>query len=226
MQTSNVPSRISQLSLSVTKARSAADVVQMSRGLKPLSVVYEQSREITSAAIKAVFSDFNRFMDVNKGLSDEHIDYIAQELTEGSHGKQLNFADILFVLDQAKKGKYGELYESITPAKIFGWFDEYIEHRMDAYEIMAVNEQKERSKGKIDDASILDWYRRNKEKDSESREKCPTNAQTDESRLIAQLNLRNKILTEKLEKANEEIRRLKEELEETKQMAIGLMAEE
>ena len=48
----------------------------------------------------------------------------------------LNLADINLVFTRAKKGQYGNLYESLDGMKIFNWFDQYdIERSQNAYEV-------------------------------------------------------------------------------------------
>ncbi len=44
--------------------------------------------------------------------------------------KRLNIADVHQVFTKAKKGQYGELYESLNMAKIYTWFQVYYEERM------------------------------------------------------------------------------------------------
>lgn len=52
----------------------------------------------------------------------------------------LNIADINLIFTNAKKGRYGELYESLNMAKIISWFDVYKEQRMETAATMSQRE--------------------------------------------------------------------------------------
>lgn len=62
-------------------------------------------------------------------MTPEQIDECAFYLIQDFY--QLNLADINLVFTEAKKGRFGELYESLNMAKIISWFDVYKESRME-----------------------------------------------------------------------------------------------
>jgi hypothetical protein len=63
--------------------------------------------------------------------------------------KQLNMADVHLIFTNAKKGKYGELYESINMAKVYSWFEVYFKMRCETAAILSQREsQSYKSPGK------------------------------------------------------------------------------
>jgi hypothetical protein len=47
---------------------------------------------------------------------------------------QLTIADIKIIITRAKKGQYGELYESLSPHKVYKWFESYFNERCEEAE--------------------------------------------------------------------------------------------
>ncbi len=62
-------------------------------------------------------------------MTPEQIDECAYYLIQDFYN--LNLADINYVFTEAKKGRFGELYESLNMAKIISWFDVYKESRLE-----------------------------------------------------------------------------------------------
>ena len=60
-------------------------------------------------------------------MSPEQIEKTSRFILEDYY--YLKIADIYFVFTEAKKGRYGEFYESLDGAKIMSWFDKYVEQR-------------------------------------------------------------------------------------------------
>ena len=69
-------------------------------------------------------------------MSEDNIDLIALYIVQDFGN--LTMSDINLVFTRAKKGNYGELYESLNTAKVLGWFTEYFEERMVTAGEMAV----------------------------------------------------------------------------------------
>lgn len=85
--------------------------------------------------------ELDAFLKQKKGLSKSEIILIADEVME-KYGGMLNFADIYVIFRKAKLGEYGELYESLSCAKVMKWFNDYADERMNiAYEM---NKKKDR----------------------------------------------------------------------------------
>lgn len=84
----------------------------------------------TQAYIKLWLIQFNEFLNLNKPLTEQHIDEIS--LCIITDYPALNISDIHLVFSRAKKGRYGEFYESISMPKIISWFDKYMDSRCEA----------------------------------------------------------------------------------------------
>lgn len=95
----------------------------------------------TEALIKVYLVRLNDLLDLKKPLSEAAIDDIASTLVIDYY--MLSMLDIVFVLEQAKKGKYGDLFESLNIPKVIKWFETYFNERCDTAEKMS---DKERSK--------------------------------------------------------------------------------
>jgi len=83
--------------------------------------------DFTISYINEWIVSLNEFVNIRRKMSPEQImetsTYILQDFY------YLKIADIYFVFSEAKKGRYGEFYESLDGAKIMSWFDKYVEQR-------------------------------------------------------------------------------------------------
>lgn len=85
--------------------------------------------------LKMHLVSLDAFLKQKNGLTVEEIELIAEEVMS-NYGCALNFADIHVIFRNAKIGKYGELYNSLSCAKILKWFEEYFSDRCNrAYEL-------------------------------------------------------------------------------------------
>lgn len=92
------------------------------------------------ALIKLYLVRLNELLDLKRPLSEAAIDEIAATLMTGLY-RNLSLTDIAFVLQQAIRGVYGELYESLNVTKVLRWFDTYWEERIAAAERMSERER-------------------------------------------------------------------------------------
>lgn len=92
----------------------------------------------TKALIKILFIKFNSFISVKNSLNDEHVDFIANTIV--CNYKWLTIADLCYILKQAKMGKYGNLYERLSPMQIFHWIDDHFENRCNYAEQKSIME--------------------------------------------------------------------------------------
>lgn len=95
-------------------------------------------REAVESLLKLHIFALDKFLKQKSGLTHEEIDLAAEEIIS-RYGGMLTFADIHVVFRNAKLGKYGELYNQLTCAKVIKWFDEYAGERMDKAEAMNRN---------------------------------------------------------------------------------------
>jgi len=79
--------------------------------------------------IKMWLVNLEQTTNLKRGLSEVLIDetsyYIVTEF------RNLTVSDINLIFKNAKMGKYGEFYESLTMSKILGWFNDYFSERME-----------------------------------------------------------------------------------------------
>jgi hypothetical protein len=92
----------------------------------------------TEALIKVYLVRINELLDFKKPLSEDSINEIAFILVTDYY--MLSMTDIVFVLQQALKGKYGELFESLSIPKVIKWFETYFNERCNEAEIMTRKE--------------------------------------------------------------------------------------
>ena len=93
----------------------------------------------TEALIKVYLVKLNDLLDLKKPLSEEAINEIANILTTEYYN--LSMTDVVFVLQQAIKGKYGEMFESLNIPKVIKWFETYFNERCNTAEQMSNDER-------------------------------------------------------------------------------------
>ena len=76
--------------------------------------------------------------NLKRGLSEAMIEETAYYIMMDN--KNLTISDINLIFKEAKTGGYGEFYESLTMAKILGWFREYYSERMEVASMLSQRE--------------------------------------------------------------------------------------
>ena len=85
--------------------------------------------EKTEAFIKLWLIDLNESLNLNKPLKESHIDQTAFLIMQSY--KNISMSDLNLIFTKAKKGGYGQFYESLSMPKVLSWFDEYYNERAD-----------------------------------------------------------------------------------------------
>ena len=85
-----------------------------------------QNMVVTLLKIHLVALD--AFLKQKNGLSQDEVELIAEEVMQ-KYGGMLNFADIHVIFRNAKLGRYGELFNQLSCAKVMKWFDDYSDER-------------------------------------------------------------------------------------------------
>jgi len=134
----------------VRKMTSAAQVLASGDTCTGLLTRKLEPRRI-EALIKLYIVRLNELLDLKRPLSEIAIDEIAATLMTGLY-RNLSLTDIAFVLQQAVRGVYGEMYESLNVTKVIRWFDAYFNERIATAEQMS---EAERSRHN----SMLNRYR-------------------------------------------------------------------
>lgn len=93
------------------------------------SLVKTYGAKVTEAYIKVWLINLNSSLNLKRPLEEHHIDECAFLIV--SEYKNICIADINIIFKNAKLGKYGELYESLSIDKILRWFSDYFNVRCD-----------------------------------------------------------------------------------------------
>lgn len=101
-------------------------------------MVKEYGQEKVEALIQMYLIELNEYLNLKRPLTEKMIDAIAADIVEDY--RYLNMADVWLVFSRARKGYYGELYESINTAKVEGWFRDYFNERCEAAEEASIAE--------------------------------------------------------------------------------------
>jgi len=102
------------------------------------ALVRAYSPEKVAALLKLQLIELNELLQLNKPLTEQAIDLIADELI--TNYSQLTIADVYLVLRRARTGVYGQFYESLNMPKVVGWFREYFDERCDVYAMRSQRE--------------------------------------------------------------------------------------
>ena len=91
----------------------------------------EKGDDYVESYVKLWIIDFQMSVNLKTKLSEFQIDALAEMLLSDFWG--LTISDVKNVLTWAKKGKYGEFYESLSIHKMYQWFAEYFDERCEVY---------------------------------------------------------------------------------------------
>ena len=95
----------------------------------------EQGQATIATLLKLHLVDLDAFLKQKSGLTPQEIELIADEVM-ATYSQALTFADVNLIFRNAKLGRYGELYEKLTAAKVMRWFDDYVDQRLEkGYEL-------------------------------------------------------------------------------------------
>lgn len=90
-------------------------------------IMKEKGEKTTIKVVELWISDLNDFLNVSRKMNPAQIHQTAVMILDEFY--YFNLADINLVFTRAKKGKFGNLYESIDGMKIFNWFEQYNDER-------------------------------------------------------------------------------------------------
>lgn len=88
------------------------------------------------------------YLKQKNGLTVEEIRDIAEEVV-AKYYWEFSFADINVIFTNARRGVYGELYQTLTADKVLKWFNDYSVHRG----ITAYEQSRERDRGEFGDST-------------------------------------------------------------------------
>lgn len=91
------------------------------------NLVKVYGEKVTEAYIKVWLINLNSALNLRRPLEEHQIDECAFLII--SEYRNISVADITLIFKNAKLGKYGELYESLSIDKILRWFKDYFDSR-------------------------------------------------------------------------------------------------
>ncbi|MEG1572801.1 MAG: hypothetical protein RR328_04535, partial [Bacteroidales bacterium] len=83
--------------------------------------------EKVEALLKLQLLDLNEVLGLKQPFSERQIDEISEEII--SLYSYLNMADLHLIFKRIKTGYYGELYDRLSTASIFSFFEKYFTER-------------------------------------------------------------------------------------------------
>lgn len=115
--------------------RTIKDVLALPREEKPvLNQLKRADEKKYNGLIRLALLKLDADLKCKERLTPGEIELIVDEM-EAKYGCLLTFADIAVISRNAMTGKYGELYEKLTAAKVLKWIDEYADELQNtAYE--------------------------------------------------------------------------------------------
>lgn len=99
--------------------------------------------------ITGLVTSFN----VGKTMSDVQISFVRETLKTDYYYLKLD--EVRFVFNQAKKGKYGQVYDRIDCAIICGWLDQYVSERDQIITEKRIHEKKLAEKTVVPDENSV-----------------------------------------------------------------------
>jgi hypothetical protein len=93
--------------------------------------------EVVKNEITAHMVTFIDYIGVKNSFTLNHIEILVQDLIDKYYN--LKVSEVIFVLKEARTGKYGEMYNNVNPIKIMTWFEAYYNNRLDASEKRNMN---------------------------------------------------------------------------------------
>jgi len=144
---------------SIVKTQTDAIALQKAGEPSLLTIKWqgEQATKQMLAVIKINIMALNNFLHLKNPLSEDEIDFIAEQIVD-EFGGALNFGDINIVLRDAKAGKYGKFYERLSAPDILGWFRDYYDSRLDAAYQFNLNADKQRYSKRMSDEMLRQMY--------------------------------------------------------------------
>ena len=125
------PSVFSEVKTQVIKIKSVKDCLTV-KSPSIATLKRNFGEEKLQAYISLHLIDLNTFLNLKRFLSDAQINECSMMIMY--EHPNLTLVDIAFVFKNAKLGRYGDLYESLSIDKIMRWFSDYFDERCNTAE--------------------------------------------------------------------------------------------
>lgn len=100
----------------------------------------EVGREYVIRAIIVNLIFLQNAINVKTKLNEQQMLLLCNDILDTYPMNNINFADVNIVFTRARRGEYGELYESLSIDKVYQWFSKYFEERCGMAEEESINE--------------------------------------------------------------------------------------
>lgn len=101
----------------------------------------EIGETILNALLTLAVSDLVNSFNIGKTMNDEQIVFVVETIKIDYYFIRLD--ELKYCFNQAKKGRYGQIYDRIDCATICQWVEKYFEERMEVVYGLRVEEEKQ-----------------------------------------------------------------------------------
>lgn len=102
----------------------------------------EVGETVLNALLTLAVTDLVNSFNVGKTMNDDQIVYVVETIKVDYYFIRID--ELKYCFNQARKGRYGQIYDRIDAAIICQWIDKYLEERLGVnYELKAEEEKKE-----------------------------------------------------------------------------------
>lgn len=101
----------------------------------------EKGKAFTEGLVMGWLAYLNNMLNLNKPMTDDQIEMCAVSITDEFYA--LKMSDLTLLFRNIISGKYGEFYESLSPAKVLTFFRQYFEDRCELAEQQSLRQHKD-----------------------------------------------------------------------------------
>jgi len=109
--------------------------------------------------VVGIVVEYSQLFNVKMQMSDVQINFFAEQFISEYGYESLD--DLIYCIKNAAMGKYGELYNSIDPPKMFEWFKLHLEQKAEAREKLQQSKKisitKQLEKNEINQRLNAEW---------------------------------------------------------------------
>jgi len=92
-----------------------------------IKIAKEVSEQFAISFLNMILLDLSDFFNIGKGLSPQQILWLSKEIKKDYY--YLKPTELKLCFDNAKKGKYGKLYDRLDGMIIYEWIETYLSER-------------------------------------------------------------------------------------------------
>jgi len=139
--------KIPKMLHAIIKVKTVSQALEKRKTLPSLVTMKKDlGEEKTLAYVELLIVNTNEFFNIKDKMRPSQIKETAQMILEEYYFFSL--LEVIYVFKEAKKGRYGEIYNSLDGSKIMKWFASYADDRLQEAERQS---EQEASKFKVKD---------------------------------------------------------------------------